>query len=185
MCRGLSQKHILKLEELQVVRSLTKSILAGAVCMAGLAWFSTRGILQLAPAMQNQVPGGTRASSPGENIPSCGAGSAVSATNPPAASPNPNPHKVTLSWNAGVPASVSQHDAIKGYYVYRSLSSQTYGGNDRLNTTPVPGTTCVDLAVEAGGTYFYVVRAVSQSGAQSGFSNEIKAVIPSDDLPHP
>jgi hypothetical protein len=91
---------------------------------------------------------------------------------------NPHPHYVTLSWNAAVPASKSARDAIKGYYVYRSLTSQTYGESNRISETPVKGTRCIDSNVEARATYFYVVRAITEGGKQSGSSLEIKAVVP-------
>jgi hypothetical protein len=91
---------------------------------------------------------------------------------------NPHPHSVTLSWNAAVPASSSPRDAIKGYYVFRSPTSQTYGASNRISQTPVTGTRCIDSNVEARTTYFYIVRAVTEGGKQSGYSPEIKAVVP-------
>jgi hypothetical protein len=91
---------------------------------------------------------------------------------------NPHPHSVTLSWNATVPASNAPRDAIKGYYVYRSLASHTYAESDRISPTPLRGTRCVDTTVEPRKTYFYVVKAVTEGGAQSGSSSEIKAVVP-------
>jgi hypothetical protein len=113
-----------------------------------------------------------------KDIPACnGAVSGSSAGQMPAQA-NPHPHFVTLSWNAVSPASSSARDKIKGYYVYRSLISHTYNENDRVNAFPLPGTQCVDTAVEAQKTYFYMVKAVTEGGTQSGSSIEIKAVVP-------
>jgi hypothetical protein len=67
---------------------------------------------------------------------------------------------------------------IKGYYVYRSLVSHTYNENDRITALALPGTQCVDTAVEAQKTYFYIVKAVTEGGTRSGSSIEIKAVVP-------
>lgn len=109
-------------------------------------------------------------------IPLC-TGTGSSAVSAPSRA-NPHPHSVTLSWNAAVPASKSPQDAIKGYYVYRSPASQTYADGTRISQTPVKGTRCIDINVEARTTYFYVVRAVTDGGKQSGSSLEIKAVVP-------
>jgi len=95
------------------------------------------------------------------------------------AQPGPHPHSVTLSWNAAVPASSSALDTIKGYYVYRSVESQTYSESNRLSQSVLAGTRCVDTTVEAQKTYFYVVEAIAAGGKRSGFSVEVKAVVPS------
>jgi hypothetical protein len=108
-------------------------------------------------------------------VPSC-SGSAPAAHPPSPASPAP--HSVTLSWNASIPASKSQPDAVQGYYVYRSPQSQKYAESNRISSSPVLGTQCVDTTVEPRTTYYYVVKAVSQTGTKSGFSNETKAVVP-------
>jgi len=85
---------------------------------------------------------------------------------------------VTLSWNAVVPASSAPRDAIKGYNVYRSLTSHTYSESNRISGSPLQGTQCVDATVGPRKTYFYVVKAVTQGGEQSGSSAEIKAEVP-------
>jgi hypothetical protein len=88
-------------------------------------------------------------------------------------------HKVTLSWNPTVPATNFPRDAIIGYNVYRTTTAgSSYDDKNKLNSTPLLGTKCVDMLVEPGRTYFYVTKAVSASGAVSGPSNEAKAVIP-------
>jgi hypothetical protein len=114
---------------------------------------------------------------PGD-IPSCnGASSASSVAHGPS-QVNPKPHSVTLSWNAAASSSNSPRDAIKGYYVYRSLTSHKYTESNRISDAPVQGTKCVDTNVEPRKTYFYVVKAVTDGGKQSGASLEIKAVVP-------
>jgi len=40
------------------------------------------------------------------------------------------------------------------------------------------GTSYMDVAVEAGSTYFYVVRAVDKTGIESTNSDEVKAITP-------
>jgi hypothetical protein len=113
-----------------------------------------------------------------ESPPSC---TGVSTT-PPAesarAAPASHPHSVTLSWNTAVPTSNSPRDAIKGYYVYRSLNSHAYPEKSRISQLPLPGTRCVDTSVEARKTYFYTVKSVSEAGKQSSSSVEIQAVVP-------
>ncbi|MFZ0817412.1 MAG: fibronectin type III domain-containing protein [Candidatus Sulfotelmatobacter sp.] len=118
-----------------------------------------------------------KAAPPPADIPACN-GSGLSAGRTPS-QVNLHPHYVTLSWNAAVPVSKSPRDAIRGYYVYRSLTSETYGESNRISEMPVKGTRCIDSNVAAQGTYFYVVRAVTEGGKQSGSSHEIKAVVPS------
>jgi hypothetical protein len=90
----------------------------------------------------------------------------------------PSHHSVTLSWKASVPVSKSPQDAVKGYYVYRSRTSHKHTLGDRMNAQPIAETGCVDRAVKPHTTYFYSVRALSQGGAQSVFSHEVKAFVP-------
>jgi hypothetical protein len=119
-----------------------------------------------------------KVSQPGD-IPLCsGAPSGASAGHAPSQG-NLHPHLVTLSWNAALPTSNSPQDAIKGYYVYRSLTSHTYAEGNRISQSLVRGTQCVDTTVEPKKTYFYVVKAVTEGGEQSGSSIEIKAIVPS------
>jgi hypothetical protein len=124
---------------------------------------------------QTSSPAETKAAQPAD-VPACN-GTGLSSASAPSRT-NPHPHSVTLSWNAAVPASKSPQDAIKGYYVYRSPASQTYPDGTRISQTPVSGTRCIDTNVEARTTYFYVVRAVTEGGRQSGSSLEIKATVP-------
>jgi hypothetical protein len=109
-------------------------------------------------------------------IPSCSGD--LSAPAPTQVPGGPKQHSVTLSWNASVPSSTSPRDAITGYYVFRSLKSKSYAERDQINKFPLTGTQCLDATVVPKTTYYYVVKAVAQSGVQSVVSQEIKAVIP-------
>jgi hypothetical protein len=122
--------------------------------------------------------GAAKTPQPGD-IPLCsGASSGATAGQSPSQM-NLHPHSVSLSWNAALPASDSPRDVIKGYYVYRSLASHTYAEGNKISESLVRGTQCLDTTVEPRKTYFYVVKAVTEGGEQSGSSIEIKAVVPS------
>lgn len=81
----------------------------------------------------------------------------------------PVQHQATLSWTAS-------SSPVMGYNVYRG--PQTGGPYTRLNTGIITANTFVDTTVVSGETYFYVATAVSSLGVESGFSNEVVAVIP-------
>jgi hypothetical protein len=80
------------------------------------------------------------------------------------------PHSVTLTWQvpASAPASVK-------YNIYRSTTS---GGQYAKIASGVPRPPYEDRMVTSGTTYFYAVTAVDQSGHESRFSGEVKAVVP-------
>jgi hypothetical protein len=80
----------------------------------------------------------------------------------------PPSHSVNLSWDAA---------AVVGFNVYRG--SQHGGPYVRINPVLVAGPTYVDASVQGGQAYYYVTTAVDSSGAQSGYSNETQATIPS------
>lgn len=63
-----------------------------------------------------------------------------------------------------------------GYNVYRG--TRRGGPYTKINPELEPGTVYTDHTVKGGGTYYYVVTAVDAS-AESGYSNEIVAKIPS------
>jgi len=63
--------------------------------------------------------------------------------------------------------------------VYRSQKPHMYDESNRISDSTLRGTRCVDTNVEPRKTYFYVVKAVTEGGKQSGSSIEIKAVVPS------
>jgi hypothetical protein len=118
----------------------------------------------------------TETSSRARHVPPCSGPPSRFGTAPP--KPSPSAHSVTLSWKASVPRSKARKDAIKGYYVYRSLNSHKYSDADRLNPTPLRGTRCIDTDVKPHTTYFYAVKSVSATGTPSDFSSEISVVIP-------
>jgi hypothetical protein len=90
---------------------------------------------------------------------------------PPPPTPTPGVHSVTLSWTASVSPN------IQGYNAYRA---QTTGGPyTKINSTLISGVTYLDNVVTAGATYFYVTTAVNSTGAESGHSNEARALVPS------
>ena len=81
----------------------------------------------------------------------------------------PPQHGVDLSWSAST-------SDVAGYNLYRG--SHTGGPYTKTNTTLETSTSYSDEDVLAGGTYFYVVTAVDSAGAESPFSTEVQAVIP-------
>ena len=80
----------------------------------------------------------------------------------------PPQHSVDLSWQ---PAS-----AVVGYNVYRG--SQPGGPYSKINPVLDASTNFTDSSVQGGQNYYYVTTSVDSSGAQSSYSNEIQAVIP-------
>jgi len=81
----------------------------------------------------------------------------------------PVTHDVALFWSS----STSQ---VIGYNVYRGSASG--GPYNKLTSTPVTTTSNTDNSVQAGSTYFYTVTSIDSSNMESGFSNEVSAVIP-------
>jgi fibronectin type 3 domain-containing protein len=80
-------------------------------------------------------------------------------------------HSVNLGWNT------STSSGVVGYNIYRGTVS---GGpytriNSALDTTPYD----TDSTVTGGHTYYYVVTAVNSAGAESSYSSQVQAVIPS------
>ena len=80
-------------------------------------------------------------------------------------------HSVNLGWNR------STSSTVVGYNVYRGTT--TGGPYNKINSALESSTNYVDATVLGGKTYFYVVTAVDGGGTQSGFSNQVKAIIPS------
>jgi hypothetical protein len=92
---------------------------------------------------------------------------------PPVGSVVPSPksnrgHWVTLRWNASRRADAKHADAV-GYCIYRGANPNA-PPTELINHLPFPETQCVDDSVENGKQYFYVVRAISVTGALSDFS---------------
>jgi centrosomal CEP192-like protein/HYDIN/CFA65/VesB family protein len=90
----------------------------------------------------------------------------ASLTGTGAASPQ---HSVSLSWSAST-------SGVVGYNVYRG--SVTGGPYTKINSVLSASTNYADNSVQAGQTYFYVTTAVNGSGLESGYSNQVKAAIP-------
>jgi hypothetical protein len=80
------------------------------------------------------------------------------------------PHIVSLRWSPST-------SSAQGYNVYRS--SQPGGPYTKINPVINPTTNYQDGAVQGGATYYYVSTAIGTSGAESKYSNQIQAVIPS------
>jgi len=78
---------------------------------------------------------------------------------------------VDLSWTA------TNIDNIEGYYVYRSKASGQYA--EPLTDFPLLKREYTDKKVEAGTTYYYIVKAVLTGNKLSSPSNEMKVTIKS------
>jgi hypothetical protein len=79
-------------------------------------------------------------------------------------------HSVNLSWDASAGA------GVVGYNVYRG--SALGGPYSKLNSALEASTAYTDDSVTAGQTYYYVTTAVNGNGDESGYSNQVHAVIP-------
>lgn len=93
-------------------------------------------------------------------------------------------HKVTLSWNAVAPStSPSLKDRVTTYRVYRSMSKHVKQiPANRIDCEFVAPTSCVDINVEPGRTYYYVATTVVKNGKyeiESVCSKPIKVKVPS------
>ena len=85
-------------------------------------------------------------------------------TSPPIA------HSVDLTWSA------SSSPSVMSYNAYRGTAA---GGPYALIASAVTELTYTDRAVLPGTTYYYVVTAVDDLAAESGYSVEARAVVPS------
>ncbi len=81
----------------------------------------------------------------------------------------PPQHSVDLSWTGT--------STVVGYNVYRG--GQSGGPYTKINSALDASTTYTDSSVQAGQTYYYVTTAVDSSGAESSYSNQIQAPVPS------
>jgi glycosidase len=84
--------------------------------------------------------------------------------------------QVTGEGNGFVNLSWSAVSGSAGYNVYRSRLSG--GGYEKLNGSPLAGTSFDDKGLANATTYFYVVTSLDAMGNESGFSNEVAG------LPH-
>jgi len=80
-------------------------------------------------------------------------------------------HSVALGWNT------STSSGVVGYNIYRGTGSG--GPYIRINSAPDTTPYDTDSTVQGGKTYYYVVTAVDSAGAESGYSSQVQAVIPS------
>ena len=83
---------------------------------------------------------------------------------------SPVQHTVTLTWAADA-------SPVAGYNVYRSTVSG--GPYTRINNVLDAATNYVDNSVLSGQTYYYVTTAVNSGGAESTYSNQVVASVPS------
>ena len=78
-------------------------------------------------------------------------------------------HSVTLTWNAS-------SSSVLGYNIYRSGASS--GPFSRINASLDTLSSYTDTNVQAGQTYYYEVTSVDSTNTESGYSNQVSAVIP-------
>ena len=81
----------------------------------------------------------------------------------------PKTHAIVLNWNANA-------SGVTGYNCYYSMTPG--GPYEKINATPMTGTTYTESEVQSGNTYYYVVTAVNASNQESGYSSEVAAIIP-------
>jgi hypothetical protein len=60
----------------------------------------------------------------------------------------------------------------------RQTSPRVGGPYSKINSAVNTSTAYTDNTVTAGQTYYYVTTAVDGSGNESGYSNQVQAVIP-------
>jgi fibronectin type 3 domain-containing protein len=80
----------------------------------------------------------------------------------------PTQHSVSLNWNPDT-------STVQGYYVYRG--TQTGGPYARISSLQ-SATSYMDANVTSATTYYYVVTAVGTNSVESGYSNQVVAVVP-------
>jgi hypothetical protein len=78
-------------------------------------------------------------------------------------------HSVALSWAPST-------STVVGYNTYSS--AQSGGPYTKLTSAPVPATSYIDSAVQAGQTYYFVVTSVDSSNEESAYSAEVSALVP-------
>jgi len=81
----------------------------------------------------------------------------------------PSQHSVYLTWQSGSGSAV-------GYNIYRGTNQS--GPFTEINTALDASTNYTDNTVVSGTTYYYVTTEVNAQGQESGYSNEVKVVIP-------
>jgi hypothetical protein len=81
-----------------------------------------------------------------------------------------NTHYVSLSWTA------STSGNIAGYNIYRASTSG--GPYTKMNASLIVGTSYTDTSAVPGKTYYYVSTAVDKTNAESSYSNQTSAAVP-------
>jgi hypothetical protein len=118
-------------------------------------------VITFAPTTAGAVTGNVAVSSNASNSPTINlAGTGVQQT----------PHTVAVTWIA------SSSNNVVGYNIYRGTTSG--GPYSILDSAPVVNDGYNDSAVQSGQSYFYVVRAVDNTGTESVNSTEVQAIIP-------
>lgn len=118
-------------------------------------------VIMFAPTTVGAVTGSVSVSSNASNSPTINlAGTGV----------QPTSHTVALTWVA------STSNNVVGYNIYRGTTSG--GPYSILDSAPVVNDGYNDAAVQSGQSYFYVVRAVDNTGTESVNSGEVQALIP-------
>ena len=83
---------------------------------------------------------------------------------------SPGGHSAVLTWKASI-------SVVAGYNVYRA--DKSVGPYKKLNSSPIREIGYKDSAVQSGHEYFYAVTSIDGQGHESGFSNLVRATIPS------
>jgi fibronectin type 3 domain-containing protein len=81
----------------------------------------------------------------------------------------PVSHSASLNWSL-------DSSATNGYNVYAGSTSG--GPYTKVNPASVASTSYTDSSVQAGLTYYFVVTALDANNNESGYSNEVSALIP-------
>jgi hypothetical protein len=102
------------------------------------------------------------------------ASSAVAASNSGNSAPQ-SQHPVVLTWKPSTKVGIK-------YNLYRSVTKgECLKINSmkcqKMNLSPLLGTTYIDNTVQPGQSYFYVTKAVDLRGKESNPSNEAQAVV--------
>jgi len=78
---------------------------------------------------------------------------------------------VSLAWDPGL------DENLAGYNIYRSIQAGVFNSAPLNGTNLLRTETFSDSSVQVGQTYYYVVKAVNSSGAESAPSNQIQVTI--------
>ena len=81
----------------------------------------------------------------------------------------PVQHSVALSWSPSA-------STVVGYNVYVSLVSGS--GYAKLTSAPVAVVDYMDAGLQTAQTRYYVVTSVDSNNNESGYSNEVAAIVP-------